>query len=195
MWCETASEVKENVGGVMNFRVATLVTISLVSVSYSSFSQAPGIPNYRDVTKPIERQQNAPPSQGATPGNAALAPKLTGSWRGKWTNLAEGYLYDAVLSLKAESNGTATGEIEWTLRSSPLVREQAMLGKSATELVRGSFDATSERLHLQGYGKRDPHNIIALDEYRLRIIDGAKVIFGDTASHGTWAGRIQLERR
>jgi len=45
---------------------------------------------------------------------------------------------------------------------------------------------------LTGYAKEDPDNIIALDQYRLKV-DGNGDLGGDTKAKGSWQGRINAK--
>jgi hypothetical protein len=76
------------------------------------------------------------------------------------------------------------------MRRSGRPSEDAKVGKSAVEFVRGTYDATSHVLRLTGYSKTDPDTVISLDRYHLLLADNGIVIGGMTATGGSWQGSL-----
>ena len=74
---------------------------------------------------------------------------LAGERQGQWTS-PSGYLFAATLSLKVAPDGTADGQVVWTLKRSPLAEEQRKLGMSATEFVSGKVDSAAGTVTLAG---------------------------------------------
>jgi hypothetical protein len=116
-----------------------------------------------------------------------------GEWRGLWT-APPGWSYEAKMSLRIGEAGSVNGEITWTLRRSPRTNDQAKLGLTGVELVRGTYHAVSRALILDGYDKRDPQGILGLDKYRLVVSDNYKAAGGITAHHDKWDAQIFLSR-
>lgn len=98
------------------------------------------------------------------------------------------------MDLHLSDQTVVTGKINWTFKLSPKVEEQRLIGRSATEFVRGSFDPRNRVLMFQGYDKEDHYGVIALDSYRLTISDDAQEIQGKTYSNGTWEGEFIARR-
>jgi len=119
--------------------------------------------------------------------------ELAGPWRGRWT-APEGWLYEAVMNLRVTASGATTGEINWTLRKSPRPAEQAKLGMTGVELVRGNYFLNSGTLILEGYDKRDPNVVIGLDKYRLVVSGNRRTMGGVTGHHDAWTSQFFLSR-
>lgn len=130
----------------------------------------------------------------SAPGDAADPALPTGPWWGAWTNSAGDYEYRAELSISVQPDGRASGKIVWTLVRSPRPQEQAKLGLQGVEYVEGTYDMETRAVNLAGRRRDDPHNIIGLDSYRFTISKDGRQVSGATYDHGTWGGRIDLER-
>ena len=128
-------------------------------------------------------------AQGQSPSIIGPA----GTWNGQWSS-PSGYIYDARMQLESGSGGTIHGQIHWTLQKSPAAEEQAKLGMTGVELVRGSYDPASRVLTFDGYDKTDSNSILGLDKYRLLLADNANVLGGITWNHGSWRGVFNLTR-
>jgi hypothetical protein len=118
---------------------------------------------------------------------------IDGVWDGFWTTYeigSQGYVYEASMTLASEANNSVSGQINWTMRRSGRSADDAKIGKSAIEFVRGSYDATNHVLRLAGYSKTDPDTVIALDRYHLLLADNGTVIGGMTATGGSWRGSL-----
>ena len=135
----------------------------------------------------------APARLSAQTVSTAEQADLAGPWRGQWT-ASEGWLYEAVMTLRVTMAGAVSGEINWTLRKSARPAEQAKVGMSGVELVRGNYFANSSTLILEGYDKRDPNGVIGLDKYRLVVSGNRRTMGGVTGHHDTWNSQFFLSR-
>ena len=87
------------------------------------------------------------------------------------------------------------GYFEWTVIqydiNNPASKQhyEDRLNKTAKEYVKGKFIPSRNEYILKGYKKDDPHNIIALVIYHLKI-DEYGNLGGNTNSNGSWLGRI-----
>lgn len=122
-----------------------------------------------------------------------LTSPVDGVWNGFWMTYSkgsEGFVYEASMTLHSGAGETVSGQINWTLRRSGRTSEDAKVGRSALEFVRGNYDSHSKVLRLAGYDKTDPDGVIALDRYHLLLADNGAVIGGLTASGGSWQGSL-----
>jgi hypothetical protein len=139
---------------------------------------------------------NSPPVVAAA--QTARNSPIEGRWAGFWVSYSvesQGFLYEAALTLAGAADNSVEGQIRWTLRNSPRASEQAKVGLSAVEFVRGSYDPGSRVLRLAGYRKDDPNGVISLDRYHLVLSDNGNVIGGITESHGSWQGVLSTIKR
>ena len=113
---------------------------------------------------------------------------VSGTWEGEWTSKSSvGYLFKFKMNLKVDDKLQVTGQINWTQLKSPSKRND---GKSAVEHIKGSIDKETGLVHVKGFKKDDPQNVIALDEYKITIDQSGSGFNGKTSSHGTWKGLI-----
>jgi hypothetical protein len=122
---------------------------------------------------------------------------LNGTWNGFWTSASPkdaGYLYVASFAMTVGPDDTIEGAITWTLKASPRPDEQAKLGSTGTEYVRGTYDETARIARFEGYKKDDANVILALDKYRLFLAPNNHVLGGITWNNGSWQGMISLSR-
>ncbi len=135
-----------------------------------------------------------PPRESWLTGVEAEEPHvLAHGWKGTWTD-ADGYLFSARATFEVSEENKITGEIRWTLFKSPRHGEQAKLGRTGTEYVRGEFDPNTRIITFAGYKKADPHGVIGLDRYKLLLADNDRVIGGITWDHGSWRGLCSFTR-
>lgn len=133
----------------------------------------------------------SPPVMAAS--EIARSSPIDGQWTGFWVSFSsesQGYLYEATMTLRSDAESSVDGQINWTLRISPRAAEQAKIGLSGVEFVRGSYDPGSRVIRLTGYRKDDPNTVIGLDRYHLVLADNGRVIGGITESHGSWQGLL-----
>ncbi len=124
---------------------------------------------------------------------AAMGADVTGKWHGFWT-APEGWSYEADLTLSVGDGNQLTGDIRWTLRKSPREGEQAKLGRSGVEHVRGFWFPEAGAVRMQGISLDDPDHILGTDVYRLVLSDDGRVMAGITAHHGSWTALFVLTR-
>ena len=120
---------------------------------------------------------------------------LNATWDGIWFSPTRGFVYAAEMHLEVDPKNKAQGHIKWTLKSSPRASEQAKIGLTGVEYVRGKYNPNCKILSIDGVRKDDPHSILGLDKYRLILAENRIALGGITASHGTWRGAFSLGRR
>jgi hypothetical protein len=119
---------------------------------------------------------------------------VTGRWSGEWST-QKGYLFTCSMDLQLSDQTVVTGKIDWVFKLSPRIEEQHLIGRSATEFVRGSFDPRTRALMFQGYDKQDPYEVIGLDSYHLALSDDAREIRGKTlTNNANWEGVFVVRR-
>jgi hypothetical protein len=119
--------------------------------------------------------------------------EIAGPWHGRWT-APEGWIYEAVISLRVNGAGATSGEINWTLRKTPRPAEQGKVGMTGVESVRGNYYANTGTLILEGYEKNDPNGILGLDKYRLIVSENHRTMAGVTRHHNAWNSQFFLSR-
>ncbi|MBS0261866.1 MAG: hypothetical protein JSS02_07905 [Planctomycetes bacterium] len=136
-----------------------------------------------------------------TPVSAATAAALGDVWIGTWTSATSGASYDAEMILRLDPSGAVEGRINWTIRRSPekpeMLKEyyDQRIGASGVEYVWGGVDPQTGSLTLEGYRRDDPHRILGLDKYRLKLSEDMTKLEGVTSNHGTWKAKITLDRK
>lgn len=114
-------------------------------------------------------------------------------FKGEWTDTGTTANYTILLKIKIEQE-KAVGEILWIYNSSDSSNTELvdyMKGKKskmAIEYVKGTFISRTRDLVLQGYNKKDPHNIIGIDRYVLKLSSDDKVIYGKTDNGTKYSG-------
>lgn len=141
---------------------------------------------------PIETKDQEPGPRESVPtaapaSSAITSTDISGNWAGKWST-TDGYLFALTMDLQLDHETVVTGSIEWTLKLAPRLEEQHLIGRSAIELVRGSFNPDSGELMLQGYDKVDQFGVISLDSYRLNLSEDAQEIRGKNRGNGGLQG-------
>ncbi len=175
-----------------------------------TWQDAEGNPGRLDVTLDVFRQNvsvatfsfitdnlcvsGCPSAEETTtaPDDASGLP-IDGQWDGFWVSSSPesaGYLYEVTMTLVSGANNSVDEQIARILRGSPRASEQAKIGLSAVEFVRGSYDPVSRVIRLEGYEKTDPNTVISLDRYHLLLADNGTVIGGITEGQGTWQGSL-----
>jgi hypothetical protein len=123
----------------------------------------------------------------------------TDQFIGSWTKEGTTYQFDFILILNHVGDGQVEGQFRWTVAKPDEKAPQSVLwyqhkiGLQATEFVKGRYNDNTKELFIEGYRKDDPHMIIALDEYRLKVI-GDHTLQGTSKAHGTWEGIIDGTR-
>jgi len=127
------------------------------------------------------------------PSVAAQVVTPAGEWKGSWT-APEGWAYAAALRLSLNSDATVEGSITWTLKRSPRSEEQAKIGLTGVEHVRGTYDSRCRVARLEGYRLDDPNSILGIDRYELVLAQTGNSLGGITWHHGPWTGQLLLTR-
>lgn len=117
----------------------------------------------------------------------------SGTWKGEWTSM-KGGLFGAELTLTDDGANQVSGHIEWTLRRSSIEEKNRKAGTKAIEYVQGSYEPLSRTISLTGYKKKDPGDLIVLDNYRLAMSADKRELGGSTRNQGRWSGRLVLRR-
>ncbi len=117
-------------------------------------------------------------------------------FHGAWTKINTTYVFEFDLHLEFKENNQVEGYFDWTIlkcheksiMSKAYYKDK--IGKSAKEYVRGTFNPTSRELLMKGYRKEDPHSIIGIDHYKLKLKENGQ-LEGQTKADGNWKGRIK----
>jgi hypothetical protein len=118
---------------------------------------------------------------------------------GTWTKEGTTYEFDFVLTIKHLDANNVQGQFNWTFAAPDdhsgfsIDYYSEKIGLTAVEYVRGNYDPANKEYQLHGYRKDDPNTIIALDEYRVKVV-GEKTLRGTSRAHGSWLGIIDGER-
>jgi hypothetical protein len=128
----------------------------------------------------------------AQPTSEADRTALGTRWTGPWEDGP--FLFDADLQLKIDRQNQLEGSITWTIRRSPRPSDQAKIGLTGVEHVKGRYSPGARLLSFDGDRKDDPHSIIGLDKYRLLLSENGNRMGGITWNHGKWDGRFFLSR-
>ena len=116
-------------------------------------------------------------------------------FKGNWTKLGTTYDFSFDLYLRHTEGNQVEGVFNWKFvhynENEPNSRSyyEEKRDLTAKEFVRGTYNPQTKELHLRGYKKEDPHLIIGIDEYRLKVDDNGD-IGGKTKAHGSWKGRV-----
>ena len=109
--------------------------------------------------------------------------QIAGSWEAIWANpTTPEWEYSATLQIKIQ-DGQVTGTNSWRVVRSPY----NWTGKTAKELLSGTYDAAKRLVLLEGRSKEDPDDVIALDCYRLTLSRDGRALSGSTKSSGDWS--------
>jgi hypothetical protein len=124
-------------------------------------------------------------------------------FEGTWMSQTGDHPFRFALTLNllkhpTETYEVAVGTIDWTLLCAPpgswLVPK---VGKTAQEMVAGTFDAQTGALRLSGYeiGPGEPM-LIAIDEYSVKISRDGETLTGFTRGNaGTWLNPFNARKR
>ena len=123
-----------------------------------------------------------PPAPLAT--NPGLTP--SGNWSGDWSGRSSAFTATASFS---EVNGAVTGQIVWTLQKSSNPAKSYKVGLTATEYVRGTYDAVTRLMKVKGIRKDDPNKLVIYDQYNLSLSEN-----GDLLSGVSKNGNFRLRR-
>jgi hypothetical protein len=116
-------------------------------------------------------------------------------YTGTWTKVQTSYVFDFDLILTMKESNQVEGYFLWKIihydENDLLSKEyyESKIGLTAKEYVKGSYDPQSRAYFLKGYMKEDPHAIIGIDTYKLKV-DENENLSGTTNANGSWLGRI-----
>ena len=127
---------------------------------------------------------------GGAPVPEATRAMLEKAWQGTFTQ--PGAIFEAKMTLRLAADGVAEGRILWTVTKSDRADYKDKIGRSGTEFVWGTYDATTRELVIEGYRRDDPYVILGLDQYKLSLGQNHKTLGGKTRTDGTWEGRLDL---
>lgn len=119
-------------------------------------------------------------------------------FQGSWTRLGTSYRFDFELHLEHGAGNSVKGYFNWKFvqydenDSFSVSYYRDKIGATAREYVSGTWNPADRTYRLKGYKTEDPHAIIAMDEYLLKV-DGNGDLGGDTRSHDSWLGRINAK--
>jgi hypothetical protein len=134
-----------------------------------------------------------PEQRSASAGKTIVLPNVSGRWLGKFTHPA--FAFDADMQLNEEKSGSVTGVIIWTMRKSPQPKEQAKVGLTAKEHVRGLVDRTQRSITLKTDRIEDPNGLgIDPDQYILTVSADNNMLNGGTTAHADGLGRFSATR-
>ncbi|MFO0967871.1 MAG: hypothetical protein U0793_20100 [Gemmataceae bacterium] len=112
-------------------------------------------------------------------------------WVGTWT-APNGYVGDAEMRLRLSPSDAVEGAIYWRCRVTPYGWLPPRVGDTGTEYVRGTFNASTRALNVEGYAKDDPKRVLGLDKYKLTLSEDLRRLEGVTWNHGDWAATLKL---
>lgn len=144
-------------------------------------------PSVTPTVNPAVNAFNAPP---LPPINANQTP--AGNWSGELT-YPSGSTFSARCSLTKSDDGQVSGQIVWTLLRTTNPNKMGMIGQSATEFVRGTYEPATRTTSVNGYSKSDAIGLIILDKYRLVVSEDGKNLAGYSYG-GKARARFSLRR-
>jgi hypothetical protein len=143
--------------------------------------------NAASPAAPANTMANAAPA----PPNPALNP--SGNWLGE-IGYPSGSAFSAKATFSDTGNGQVGGQILWTLLRTTNPEKMGLTGSSATEFVRGTFDAATRTLTVAGYDTDDHSgHLIIMDKYRLTMSPDGHSLSGFSFG-GKTHGRITLRK-
>ena len=119
----------------------------------------------------------------------------TNHFNGTWTKINTTYEFDFELVLNVKESNRVEGYFIWKVvradENNTFSKQyyETRMGLIGKEYVKGTYNHAKGEYILKGYKKHDPHGIIGLDTYNLKL-DENGAIGGTTNANGTWLGRI-----
>lgn len=116
-------------------------------------------------------------------------------YKGEWSTSGGTSLYKAVIKLTI-THTVAEAAIYWTYVSCDSSKDdlvkfmEGKQGKSAIEYTNGFTRPVHRDIYLTGKYTYDPHTVIGMDEYRLKLSADGQVLYGKTEAGGTGNGLI-----
>ena len=124
----------------------------------------------------------------------------TSYYAGEWTVVNKQELFKCVMQLRIKNKTTVTAKLIWTYLSTDSTSAELMdiyqgkKGKRGMEIVEGTYDKATNDIYFTGVKKIDPHNVIGLDKYTLKLSADKKAIYGKTDSNGQDNGLFYAHR-
>jgi hypothetical protein len=100
------------------------------------------------------------------------AQNYSGNYSGEWSSL-DGDFWTFKLHIEKDNNFCV-----WSHIHPPTVPEIV----SGTEYLKYTAGNTAKTFRLTGYKKEDPHNILLLGDYFLKVSENGKIIYGSMKS-------------
>lgn len=116
-------------------------------------------------------------------------------YKGEWTKINSEDNFSGILKLDIKDTAL-TGDIIWTFVAidsnddASVKYYKSQKGKTGIEYVKGSFFKKNSDIQFEGIEKKDPHMIIGLDKYLLKLSLNKMVIYGRTLSNGENNGLV-----
>jgi hypothetical protein len=114
-------------------------------------------------------------------------------YKGEWSTSGGTSLYKAVIKLTI-TNTVAEAAIYWTYVSCDSSKDDLVKfmkgkqGKSAIEYTAGFTRPVHRDIYLAGKYTSDPHTVIGLDQYQLKLSADGNVLYGKTEAGGAKNG-------
>lgn len=202
---QTAAAVQPASSSNILYMVIGILATALVGAGiYLVMSRdAPQPPDAASAAAAEKNETNNPPVQTAAvtivntlaaPAAPPVNPNLTpsGNWTGE-LSYPSGSTFSAQASLTKSDDGQVVGQIVWTLLRTANPKNAGKVGQGATEFVRGTYNAASRTLTINGHTKNDPIGLIILDKYRLIISEDGRNLTGSSYG-GKSRGKFGLRR-
>lgn len=117
-------------------------------------------------------------------------------FKGEWTLVNKHDLFTGIFKIEIKNDGTATAEAVWTYLATDSNSQdyidlyKGKKGKSGIEYLTGNFSTVTNDLYFEGKEKDDPHVILGLDKYHLKLAANKEAIYGSTETGGTNQGLL-----
>lgn len=117
-------------------------------------------------------------------------------FKGEWTMQNKHELFTGLFKIEIKKDGAAKAEFIWTYLATDststdyIAMYNGKKGKSGIEYAAGNFTASTNDLYFEGTEKDDPHTVIGLDKYHLKLSNNKQVIYGTTETNGTNQGLV-----
>ncbi len=110
-------------------------------------------------------------------------------YKGEWSRSGTTYNYTGFLKLTINGKDVQAEAIWKLITPDKLNKDdyeimKDKVGLSAVEILTGNYDPQSRDLNIQGIDKVDPHDMIDVDVYTLKISSNSMVIFGKSYVDG-----------
>lgn len=107
-------------------------------------------------------------------------------FKGEWTTATTTILYTCILKIDIKTDSTVTGEFIWTYLAADsgdtdmVDTYKDKKGQQAREFVKGRYNPHTGYIESTGDHLDDPHEIIGLTRYFLKLSADKKVLYGYT---------------